>query len=187
MKSGIPRHLIRARYATSFATAALAAALTACGSGSHPSPSASPSPADGTSTASIVIALGKPDPNQLEVSEQPWWQRTPAPAPTVSSGTPPRRQRITLSLPGDMLFEPDSARLTLGAATQLAALQQQYLAGHPGASMTVTGHTEFGDGQGPGSVATTLSSRRAAAVRAVACWPWARRGGGRLLGAATRC
>jgi outer membrane protein OmpA-like peptidoglycan-associated protein len=163
MTSDIPKRFVLARYATSLATVALVAALTACGSGSHPSSPASPSPAGGMSTASTAIASGTPDANQLAVSEQPWWQRPPAaPTPTVSSGTPPPRQRITLALPGDVLFEPDSARLTLGAATQLAALQQQYLAGHPGATLTVTGHTEFGAGRG---TEAALSSRRAAAVR----------------------
>jgi hypothetical protein len=44
MKSGIPRRLIRPRYATSLATAVLVAALTACGNGSQPASSTSLSP-----------------------------------------------------------------------------------------------------------------------------------------------
>lgn len=143
------------------AAAALIAAamLTACSSQS-PSP---PGPSSGAETQAVPTpSTADPETtDQLTVAEQPWWQSAPTPSPAPPSG--PRRT-ITVALPGDVLFAPDSAALTPGAATQLTALRQRYLAADPNASITVVGHTDIGRG-GPEPTAIVLSTARAQAVR----------------------
>jgi outer membrane protein OmpA-like peptidoglycan-associated protein len=134
---------------------ALAVGLAACGSATTPTPSASASPTTAATTASTA---GAPDGGQLEVAEQPWWQAAP-------SGTTPPPKTVTISLPADVLFQPDSPALTPGATTQLAALQQRYLTPDPNATITITGHTDIGTGSGIEAATKALSTARAAAVR----------------------
>jgi outer membrane protein OmpA-like peptidoglycan-associated protein len=143
---------------------ALTVGLAACGSATTPTPSASASPTAAATTASTAGA-NTPDGGQLEVAEQPWWQATPSLSPSTPSGTTPPPKTVTITRPGDVLFQPDSPALTPGATTQLAALQQRYLTPDPNATITITGHTDIGTGSGTEAASKALSTARAAAVR----------------------
>jgi outer membrane protein OmpA-like peptidoglycan-associated protein len=95
--------------------------------------------------------------------ERVWWDAPTQPSPGPMSTAPTSTHQVTVTLAGDVLFEPDSAALTAGAATQLDVVRSRYLEPDPAATLVIRGFTNP-DG-GPFSTAQNLSQARADAIK----------------------
>ena len=113
-----------------------------------------PTPPASATLNSATTSTPTPDDGNVSVPEQPWWQvitKTPA---------PPKPEPIhsTFTMSGDVLFQPDRADLTTGAASQLAVILA-IVQLHPGVHVLVAGNTDKGSG-GTEARAVSLSQAR---------------------------